>query len=233
MAELSDLKQFLPSGGSLSAFGSSAINMLVIGFVVLMIIVLLIIFAFIFIRSMKYNKKIIIFEKVGNSWMQTGKDRAMELKYSISGDTVFYLRRRRKYLPRPELQTGRRTYWFAIREDGEWINITLEDIDTAMKEAKAKYLHPEMRYARTALLRNLRDRYEKESWMQKYGAYVGVALNIVMIVVILIFLYLLVDKIQTIGNSLIEAIKSTEPVMEKQQQILAALDNVCATSGIK
>ena len=69
---------------------------------------------------MKYNKKIVIFEKINGRFEPTRKDRAMELKFGRAGDTVFYLAKNRKYLPVPVIQTGRRKYWFAIREDGEW-----------------------------------------------------------------------------------------------------------------
>jgi|SRR3990172_6128970 len=230
MAELSDVTQYLPSKESLLEFGKGTFSTLTIFLVVAIFLIIAGIVVYFVVQRFKFNKKIEIWKKIGGHWERLGYDRAKELKYGMAGDSVFYLRKRRKYLPYPELQVGRNLYWFAIREDGEWINIDLEDVDFTMKRAKAKFLHPEMRYARTALLRNLKDRLDKPKFLEKYGM---VLATFGSLIIILVFMWLIVDKLISIGDQLTGAISAVDPVLDKAEKILVAVDNVCANTGVK
>jgi len=171
----------------------------------------------------KFNKKIIIFRKVNGRFEPGGKDIAMEMKLGQGGDTLFYLSKHKKYLPTPELQVGRNTYWFMVREDGEWINVDIEDIDEQMRKVKAHFLDKEMRYARVALQRNLQDRYDKPSFWSKYGgliAYVG------LIMITGIMSYLLFDKYIELAGTVNGAVEAAATVLDATRDILVALDNV-------
>lgn len=218
----------LPSGQNVAGVATGAFHTITIGIIVILVLFVCFLVGWFFFRGLKFNKKIIIFEKIGNNWTQTGRDKAQELKYGTAGDTVFYLQKRKKYLPRPELQTGKRVYWFAIREDGEWINFTPGDIDLQMKEMKAKFLHPEMRYARTALIRNLKERYDKPKFLEKYGI---MLVNIAAIVIILVFMWLIIDKIISVGDKVTSMVNTGKEVMDKVNEILPNLDRICSRSG--
>jgi len=215
-------------GIDVAGTATGAFHTITIGIIVILFLFIAFLIVFFVARMFKFNKKIVIFEKVGNNWQQTGKDRAQELKYGTAGDTVFFLQKKKKYLPRPELQTGKRIYWFAIREDGEWINVSLGDIDLQMKEMKAKFLHPEMRYARTALIRNLKDRYDKPKFMEKYGV---MMINLAAIIIILVFFWLIVDKIISVGDKVSSMVETGNKVMDKVNEILPNLDRICSHSG--
>lgn len=183
-----------------------------------------------YLMSKKFNKTIYIYEKIGGKWELARRDKAMERPVGTGGDIVFYLRNHKKYLPRPVLQTGRRIYWYAIREDGEWINFGLEDIDLTMREAGIKYLDEEMRYARASLQKSFRDRYDKKGFWAQYG---GVMSFTALLLIFGVMSFLMFDKFVEVAATINGAIESVPAVLEETRQVLSALDNVCASSGVR
>lgn len=175
------------------------------------------------IQKRKFNKKIIIFEKIHNRWEPTRRDKAMEKKIGKSGDTVFYLKKHKKHIPVPSLQMGKRTYWIAIREDGEWINFDLADIDLAMKKAGVNYLDKEMRYARTSLQQSLKERYDKQNFWKEYGVIIA---SVGFIVILAIMTWFLFDKWIELAAVTNEGVKVSGEVMELAREILIAVDNI-------
>ncbi len=225
---LGELKDKLPTGEGLASFGTGAFRLMTVVILVFVGLVVAGLLVYMLMRARKYKNKIRIFKKVGNQWEEAGKDRAFELKYNISGDSIFKLMKRKKILPRPELQTGRNTYWYAVREDGEWINIALGDIDLQMKQAGVRFLHPEMRAIRTAIERNLKERFDKPKFLERYGVMI---INIAAIAIIMIFLWLIVDKILAAQSSSIAATEAAAEVLKETKTVIAALNNLKSGSG--
>ncbi len=182
------------------------------------------------VMRLKFNKKIVIFEKINNRFEPAGTDQAMNFKVGLGGDTVFFLRKRKKYISTPRLQTGRRTYWMAIRGDGEWINIGIEDVDEKMKLLKVKYLDESMKHTRVALQRSLRDRYNKVTFLEKYGGMIAYA---TLIIITGVAIWLVADKMVLIVDKVAHQIQLANELATLQKEILGALDNICSTSGLK
>lgn len=230
------IKELIPSGAGAVSTGSSILYWIVVIVFIVLFAAIMITIAVVIVIRMRFNKKIVIYDKINGRWERTGKDRATELKYGTAGDTVFLLRKRKKYLPRPEEQTGRKEYWFGIRGDGEWVNIGIEDIDFAMKKLKVRFVHPEARYARTALHKGIRERYEKKSFMEKYGQMIQMGISIVAITIILIFLYLNLDKMYSGAPAVDKMVKSAEEsltkLLGKEEQLLNAMDNICVKKDV-
>lgn len=211
--------------------GSGAFNVFSWILLTLIIISIMGVSAFMFMRWMKYNKKIIIFEKIGNNFEPTRKDKASEVKFSTGGDTIFYLLKHKKYIPNPSIQTGRRTYWYFIREDGEWINFGMEDLDHKSRKLGARFLDKEMRYARTQIQKGLKERYDKPGFWQQYGLLI---FSLGYIAMIGVMTWLLFDKWLDLASATNAGVETAGVVMEKINQILGSMDNVCSGgSGIK
>jgi len=173
----------------------------------------------------KYNKKIVVFGKVGNRVELLSEDKAMEMRLGRTGDTIFHLRKHKKYLPRPKIQVARKVYWFFIRDDGEWINIGIGDIDKQMKEAGVTYVDEDMRYARASLQKFMKESYDKPSFLEKYGgliAYSG------LIFITAIGFWLVIDKMMDIVTQVGNQITLANDLATTQREILNALDNVCS-----
>ena len=175
------------------------------------------------LNRMKFNKKIIIWERINGQFEPTGKDRAREMKLSI-GDNIFYIKKHNKYLPSPCIQTGRRTYYYWIRDDGEWINFKPGDFDEQARTLGAKFLDKEMRYARTQVQKGLKDRFDKPGFWKQYGLLV---FSLVFIVVMGMMAWLLFDKwiegLRVVPNIL----EKVEMVMERSETIIGKLNNAC------
>ena len=184
---------------------------------------------FFFLRWLKFNKRIIIFENVGGRFQPVRNDKAMVFGLGRTGDVVFYLRKNKKYLPVPTIQSGNNTFWYGIKEDGEWINFGIEDINEKMREAGAFFLDKEMRFARVGLQRNLKERYEKLSFMQKYG---GLVAYIGLIAITGIMIWLLFDKFIEVSGQVAEMVAASKEVIIETKSVVAALDNVCTGSGL-
>ena len=178
-----------------------------------------------FILNKKYNKIITIFEKVGGEFVPIGKDRGMEVRYSNAGDTITYLRKRKRYIPNPQIQTGKRQYWFYVRSDDELINFGLSDLNEEGEKAGAFFLDKEMRYSRTQIQKGLKDRYESPSIWAKYGIYI---ISFSYVALIGVMVWLLFDKWVDLAQATAGAVDTAAVVLDRVDQILGSMDNVCS-----
>lgn len=154
---------------------------------------------FYFIQTLKYNKKIVLFRKVNNKIEIALVDKGMFQRIGMAGDYWLLLKKLKKTLPRPKLQIAKNVYWYFEREDGEWINFLIEDIDEVQKKAGAYFVDEDMRLQRLGIQKNLLERYKKQSFWDKYGTTI---LGIGFVLVVVICLIVLFNKLK----DLIEAI---------------------------
>lgn len=182
-----------------------------------------------YITKKRFKYTIRIFEKVDGRYKPTMTDKAMERKIGIGGDTIFYFQKLKKIVPTPNIQTGNNTFWFARREDGEYINIGMEDIDFKLREVGINYLDKETRYARASLQKLNKDRFNKETFWQKYGRDI---LTIIFIVVISVMLLLVTSKLVELVGSIGNLQKSSSDIAEKVSGLLGSVDNICSNSGV-
>lgn len=201
-----------------SLSGISTIVILLVVFIVIGCCVGIILYFY--LMKKKYKYKVIVFEKVGKTIEPNIRDTAATIKLNEVGDLIFVLRHSKKKLPMPNTQTGRSTYWFYIRQDGEWINIGIEDIDNVMKEMNVNFLDKEMRYARSALQKNLGDRYQKPSFWKEYGAFIMYA---IFIVIIGVMVYLSYGKMSDIAGNLAGMTKNLAELTDKIANLMDAV----------
>ncbi len=220
-------KDFIPS---LSGGGSTILSWGAWIIIFLIIVSLTVFGVWMFLKFMKYNKIIKIYEKINGKFEHTKTDRAMEVKFSTGGDTIFYLKKHKKFLPNPSLQTGRRVYLYWVREDGEWINFEFGDFDEQAKKLGAKFLDKEMRYARTQVQKGLKDRYDQPGFWKQYGLLV---FSIAFITIIGVMTFLLFDKWIEGLKAVPAILDQLSEVLDRSDSILGKLDNICTGSGIR
>ena len=208
------IKKIIPSAKTGGMF-VSIIALFIFGVI---FIILTGVITYFVIRRMKFNKKIVIFERINDKFQPTRKDKAMEVKFSTSGDTIFYLQKNKKYLPNPRLQSGRRVYYYFIRQDGEWINFELTDLDEESRKMGAKFLDKEMRYARTQIQKGLKERYDKPGFWQLHGQTI---MNIVYYVVMGMMVWLALGKFIELVGSLDGVVDKVNNLMETSDAIIA------------
>lgn len=223
-----ELSEYIPDFG----LGEAGAVVSVIAWFIVIVIVAMAVGAgtYLIVRRWKFNKKIVIFEKIGRNFEPVRQDRAMVFKVGDAGDTVFYCRKHKKYLPTPSIQIGRGVYWYFIRSDDEWINFGLQDLDELSREVGARFLDKEMRYARTSLQKLMKKRYEEIGFWGKYG---GVIAYSSLIAITGVMVYLLFDKYIEIAGEIARLLEVAVDVQKGTTEVLAALDNVCSGTGIR
>ncbi len=119
-------------------------------------------------KRMKY--KIPLYKKIGSRVIKIAEYKAMDYNISMAGDKLWYVPKAKKYIGVGSLQSAPNEYSYFEREDGEWINFEIPDIDEKMKKAGVKYLQQDMRSQRIAISNILEQRFsDQKSWWEKYG----------------------------------------------------------------
>ncbi len=156
------------TGFSLPSFSNTTTYVLLFFGIILFGMIILLGFHLIW-NKLKFNKKFPIFAKVGAKVQKVGDDLAMFQRVGSAGDYWAITKKSKKILPMPTIQMDKNEYWHYIREDGEFVNFGLQDLDEIMKKAGAYYVHEDMRLQRLGIQKNLRDRLQEQSWWQKHG----------------------------------------------------------------
>ena len=208
----------------ITGFGSSAVNW--ISWVVIVVLVcglsgLMIFYA---LRNVRYNKTLIIYEKISGKVVEVARDRAMNVKFSTDGTIVWYLKKSKRYLAPGVKQMGKRVYWFYIREDQEWINFELADLDEEMRTAGAHFLDKEARFTRTQIQRGLKDRYDAPGFWKQHGIMI---MNMTFIILILLGTWLLFDKWIDLAGATTDGVRTSGVVLDKVNNVMSQLDRIC------
>lgn len=155
----------------------------------------------------RYNKKIIVFKKVGTEIIPVMEDKGWLTRVGGAGDTWMKTKSSKKTLPRPKIQMRKNEYWYYEREDGEWINFNLKDFDLEMKKAGISYVDEDMRLQRLGIQKNLEARFQQVSFWQKYG---GMIMSLIFILVITVCFVILFKEMKdnwTVGKEMASAVK--------------------------
>lgn len=175
-----------------------------------------------YLTTRTFNQNIKLFKKINGSIIPVWSEKAKFARIGRAGDQWCVTQKLKKYLPKPKIAAGRNTYWFYEREDGEWFNFSIEDIDVKMREAKVHYIDEDMRLQRLGIYKNLEQRYEKKGFWERYGSF------IVTVVVIILFFTFQMISLQHMG-------KVSDKFSESTQTLTNAMDKiagVCEYNGM-
>lgn len=168
----------------------------------------------------RYDQRIVVYKKIGDQIKRTLVDKAMTMRQSKEGDFIFKTKRSKKFLPNPTIQSGPKEYWYYIREDGEWINFGMGDLDEQFKKAGAKYIDHDMRMARLAIGKNLADRLQTKTFWEKYGQMISMVIWVLIITVSMVIVLKqlgdVVDKIASIASHLEQVAKNVADLSTRQ-----------------
>jgi len=152
--------------GGVGQIGSA----LLIFFVAIFVLALVGVSIYLFINSKKYKYKIVLYKKIGNHVIRVASFKAKDFNIGKAGDKLWFVNKVKKYIPPATIQTAPNEYTHFEREDGEWINIAMPDIDEDLKQLKVKYVHQDMRSNRIAISNLLEQRFaDKKTFWDKYG----------------------------------------------------------------
>lgn len=164
------------------------------------------------LRKKQFKYKIPLYKKLGGSVVKVTEYKGKDYNISRAGDKLLYVAGAKKYIPIPTKQSAPNEYPHFEREDGEWINFEIPDINEKMREAKVKFVHQDMRSQRVAISDLLEQRFKgKKSWWEKYGHLVThtIFYLIVCICIVVVF-YQWGEIITKTGNLLDKVIELNE-----------------------
>ena len=193
MADVSSINPFanVNLGAKLGAMGG-VLLVVTIAFVILAIIGFFIYWSSV---KKKFWIRIHVFRLIGNTPTRVAKYRAKEVPFGMAGDrlwkvaTGFLMLKAIKWLPCGKIQTAPREFWYYIREDGEWINFSLDDLNEVSKKAGVRFVQEDMRLQRLATERLLEQRLMNKTWWEKWGttAMMVVVFLVIAICMVVIF----------------------------------------------
>ena len=181
------------------------------------------------IINLKFNKKVILFCKVAERIIPVAKDKGMVQRIGLACDTGLRTKNFKKILPRPKIEMEKNTYWFYEREDGEWINFSIEDIDKAMKTAKSYYVDEDMRLSRLGIQKNLKDRFDKPGFWEKYGAQIMMVIFFLIVTICLIVIF---NKINDLVKALPQLARALESLANSIGSHKVGMVPVNSTGGM-
>ncbi len=184
-----------------------------------------------FISNRKqYNKTIHIFEEVAGKAIPTTIDKAKEIILPGTSIRAYFLQKKKVFLPRPSIQTGIGHYWFFIRNDGEWINVGLENLNKKLTDLNIHFDHTDMRMANASLKKLIEKNYKKLNWMKEYAPYIAIG---ILILILGIVGFLVLNQAQKLVGGLASAVSSNTEVIEQMGKMLVSVDNIYTGSGIR
>jgi len=214
MPTVADINPF--ANVSLGGIGSmgSILLVLVISFVVLGLIGFIIYWKAV---KKKFWIKIHVFRLIGNTPTRVAVYNAKEVPFGMAGDrlwkvaTGFLMLKAIKWLPCGKIQTAPREFWYYIREDGEWINFSLDDLNEIQKKAGVKFVQEDMRLQRLATERLLEQRLMNKTFWEKWGTTIMLIIVFMVVAVCMVVIFFqfskLLDKFSEVASTNLQTSK--------------------------
>ena len=208
--------------GQLNPFGK--IDMSSVGqiFAIIFVAVLLIgLFGFIVwyvVGRKKWWIRIPLYKNIGNVPTRIGILKGKVMPIGRAGDVLWYVKGAgiKKWLPPAELQSANKEYLHYVREDGEWVNFILDDIDAIQKKAGVKYVKTDMRLQRLATDKLLEQRHLKRSFLEKWGTAIGF---VIFFLVIAISLVVFFHQYSKVVGQLSSILDKADSIMTKAAKV--------------
>lgn len=202
MPSASELNPFanVDMGSSMGTYGSIAI------IVAIAVVILGLIGFLIYWQSVKkaYWIKIHVFRLIGNIPTRVAIYDAKEVPFGMAGDKLWKVAgsgmfgklKTIKWLPVGKIQSAPREFWYYIREDQEWINFCLADLNKISKEAGIRFVQEDMRLQRLATERLLEQRLMNKTFWEKWGTVIMTVIFFLVIAVCMVIIFYQFGKIQ-------------------------------------
>jgi len=193
------------------------------------------IFLYFFLNKKRYTEKITFWER--NS--QTGKlaasktIKAMLVRLDTYGNLIFRLKKPFKtktiinnlhYPAKPH------TYYVEYTRDGKLVEFEgIGDYDEERKQMNATFRDDNTELGRSSMHTINKERYDKKSWIKENAS---LLVNIGAIVVIMVFLWLIADKLIGLVGQIGGVVKQMGSVQQSQANILDSLNSLLKANKI-
>ena len=122
-------------------------------------------------KKQQFKHKIPIFMEINGKRRRVEMDTARELFVPDSNISLYFLKIKKIFLPRPTRAMGKDEYWYSISQNGEWVNFDLSSDSEQNTLAQANYDHRDTRYAYVNLKDIIKKNYKDKAvqWWKEYS----------------------------------------------------------------
>jgi len=159
------------------------------------------------LMNKKYYIKIPLYKNIGNVPTRVATYKAKNFPIGKAGDKLWFVRGANKYLAPATLQSANNEFMHWEREDGEWINFVMGDLDKDQKQAGIKYIHQDMRSQRIATANLLEQRLMAKGFWEKWGVVIGYVVFFLVISVAVVMDMYMFGKVLTQLSGILEKTK--------------------------
>jgi len=209
----------------------------VLGYVILVVVIIGVIAFFVqqYLKKKKFNKTITFFRR--NPF--TGKlvadknVKAMTTRLDTIGNLGYILQspyETKNLIPKLKYEAKPNVHYVEYCEDGRIVEIIgFGDYDDERKSVKATFSDHNTELARSSMHQMNKERYEKSNFWKEHAT---LLVNIGAIVVIMVFLWLISDKLIEITNSVSRIVTESGKLQEAQSNIIDSLNRLLNSQGV-
>jgi hypothetical protein len=172
-------------------FGSTFLTVILVIVVAVIIIGLIATLIVLWVLSKQYKFRIPLYTKVGNVPTRVAILKAKPVAFGRAGDLLWFVKGAgiKKWIAPASIQSAKNEFWHWIREDGEWVNFSMQDLDEISLKAGVKYVKQEARLTRLAIDRLLEQRLDNKSFWEKWGVVIGYVIFFLVITIALVLFF--------------------------------------------
>lgn len=188
-----------------------------------------------YLMNKKFNKSIVIFRR--NS--QTGKlvadktIKAMTVRLDSFGNLGYRFKtpyETKNLISKLRYEAKPNVHYVEYTRDGKIIEIEgINDYDDVRQSMKATFIDENTELGRSSLHQMNKERYEKTSFWKEHAT---LLVNIGAMVLIMVFLWLIADKLITLVGSIGSLLDKAGTLQEGQNNILQSLNNLLSTNKL-
>jgi len=211
MVEIADLNPFAKFDIGLGQIGN-ALLILAIVTVIFGLIGWLIYWR---ITSRQYKYKIPLYKSINGTNFLQGMYFAKIIPISKSGDSLWFVKGLKKFLAPATLTSAPNTFPHEEREDGEWINFSIDSVNDQQKKAGVKFIQQDMRTQRVATGQILEQRLINKGFWDKYKDMVIHLIFYIVVTLMLIVIFWQWSDIVTQIGGLVSKLESVAKTFDK------------------
>lgn len=183
--------------------------------------------ALIILNRLRWNYKWVLLEEQPNGQtIITKRGRCRQVSFGDGGEEIFYLKNMKKWRVAYGKRIGNRQIAWAVGQDGYWYNVNFSSLDKKLREVGVYPVDRDMRYAYASARKGIDNRYDKKSFMEKYGTVIAFGMLFICILAVGGFAYISYQGQAKIANINNAGMETQKEVMKLSEKVLSQVANI-------
>lgn len=182
---------------------------------------------YIILNRLRWNFKWVLLEEMPNGKSQiTKRGRCRLMSFGDHGEEIFFLKGLKKWRVAYGKRIGKNQIAWEVGQDGYWYNIEFSGLDKKLKEVGVYPVDRDMRYSYAAAHKGHLNRYDKKSFMEKYGTVIAFGMLFICILAMGAFAWISFNGQAKVAAINADGLKTQKEVMQLATQVLQAVANI-------